>query len=197
MASSRVSGLLALEIGRSAGQAENRPRAAGPDPADEQGQPALGRTAYPRRTAQAWLRGCGVDGPNTWSNAEDRRRKAGEPFCATMRMPSSRSTCAWSPPSASSVSLPFLSSTMVEDGCYGSRSRGTRRQNGWRSRSWRHSRGARRRCPGSPDITKVALAESSCRTPDRDAAARLFGSRADFRRAAFATDPDLVFAVLQ
>ena len=46
--------------------------------------------------------------------------------------------------------------------------------------------------PGSPDITKVALAESSCRTPDRHAAARLFGSRAHFRRAAFATDPDLV-----
>jgi hypothetical protein len=43
----RVSGLLALEISRSTGQAQNRTGAARTHPTDEQGEPPVGRAAHP------------------------------------------------------------------------------------------------------------------------------------------------------
>ena len=55
LASGRLSLLLALEValtGRAAKDRGGPPRA---DPADEQGKPALGSAAHPRRTAQTWL----------------------------------------------------------------------------------------------------------------------------------------------
>src|SRR5271157_5201505 len=53
VASGRLSLLLALEITSAGRTTADRGGSARPDPADEHRKPALGRTAHPRRTAQA------------------------------------------------------------------------------------------------------------------------------------------------
>src|ERR1700730_221595 len=56
LASCRVQSLLAHEIGASRRKAEGVAGVAPVDPRHEPGEPAVGRTAYPRRTSQAWHR---------------------------------------------------------------------------------------------------------------------------------------------
>src|ERR1019366_10776850 len=55
LASSRLSPLLALEVTIFGRPAADRGRAARVDPADERGEPSLGRATHPRRTSQAWF----------------------------------------------------------------------------------------------------------------------------------------------
>src|SRR5258708_34455404 len=55
VASGRLSPLLVLEIELAGRAPANRDGAARADPADENGEPALGCAAHPRRTAQAWV----------------------------------------------------------------------------------------------------------------------------------------------
>src|SRR5512139_152789 len=62
MASGGLSPVLALEVALSWRSAKSANGDPAPDPGDEPGQPALGRTAHPRRVAQARDRGRAVDG---------------------------------------------------------------------------------------------------------------------------------------
>src|SRR6266404_1060659 len=62
VASNGLPTVLALEVSQSGRSAEDTPGDPPIDPGHELGQPALGCTAYPRRTAQARDRGRAVDG---------------------------------------------------------------------------------------------------------------------------------------
>src|ERR1700722_11680731 len=71
-AQGRLSSLLALEIESTGRAATDRDGAARADPANEHGEPALGRATHPRRTAQARVRDRAVErrqvhGQATWT----------------------------------------------------------------------------------------------------------------------------------
>src|SRR6202040_2300215 len=61
LAQGRLSLLLALEIAPTGRAATNRDGAARADPANEHGEPALGRATHPRRIAQARVRDRAVE----------------------------------------------------------------------------------------------------------------------------------------
>src|ERR1700723_3971876 len=61
LAQGRLSLLLALEIASTGRAATDRNGAAGADPANEHGEPALGCASHPRRTAQARVRDRAVE----------------------------------------------------------------------------------------------------------------------------------------
>src|ERR1700745_2123664 len=61
LAQGRLSLLLALEIASTGRAATDRNGAARADPANEHGEPALGRATHPRRTAQARVRDRAVE----------------------------------------------------------------------------------------------------------------------------------------
>jgi hypothetical protein len=61
VASGRLSSLLALEIELAGRAPADSDRAARADPANEHGEPALGRATHPRRTAQARVRDRAVE----------------------------------------------------------------------------------------------------------------------------------------
>src|SRR5664280_2825696 len=55
LASSRLLPILALEVTIFGRSAADRGGAARVDPADEHGEPSLGRATHPRRTSQTWV----------------------------------------------------------------------------------------------------------------------------------------------
>src|ERR1700737_1069034 len=73
LAQGRLSLLLALEIASTGRAAQDRDAAARGDPANEHGEPTLGRATHPRRTAQARVR----------DRAVERRQVHGQAMRAT------------------------------------------------------------------------------------------------------------------
>src|SRR6202011_2377508 len=61
--------LLALEIPPRRRPSKDRLRDASADPADEPREPAVGRTADPRRIVDAWHRSRGIDGRQVYDSA--------------------------------------------------------------------------------------------------------------------------------
>src|SRR5262249_41232604 len=61
LASRRLQSFLALEVPTSGRAAKDRSRSTRSYPTDEQREPVVGRSAHPRRAAQAWLRSRGVN----------------------------------------------------------------------------------------------------------------------------------------
>src|SRR6266853_2034838 len=86
LASGRLSPLLVLEIMSTGRATADRGGIARADPADEQGEFALGvRRASTANCSSSGLNWLNQASPSTWSSTEDHQARGGGPFCETTR----------------------------------------------------------------------------------------------------------------